>query len=79
MSTKDTSLWIFLVMLQFRFYDIVRACPYWSAFLCIVVEVGLEKRRYLLLQAMAQQKLSIRYVFHGAGASHRNNDAQKGA
>ena len=48
-----------------------------DAFLCIAVEAGLEKRRYLLFASSAQQKLSIRYVFHGAGASRRNSDAQK--
>ncbi len=29
------------------------------------------------LQAPRSKKLSIRYVFHGAGAPHRNSDAQK--
>ncbi len=28
--------------------------------------------------ASAEKMLSIRYVFHGAGAPHRNSNAQKG-
>ena len=40
--------------------------------MCIAVEAGLEKRRYLLFASPG-----IRCVFHGAGASRRNCDAQK--
>ena len=46
--------------------------------MCIAVEAGLEKRRYLLFASPgAAKSFSIRCVFHGAGASRRNCDAQK--
>jgi hypothetical protein len=48
-----------------------------DAFCALLWRWALKNVGTCFLQAPRSKKLSIRYVFHGAGAPHRNSDAQK--